>query len=82
MSHCLASSLPPSFHSTVVCYSQATVGPGAEGGLLRAPFPTTHLNPVLKEQVQRIIQNIDFATLMFAGQKQVWTRLAREKFLL
>lgn len=48
-SHCWASSLPLSFHSTLVCYSQAIVGPGAEGGLLRAHIPTTHLNPVLKE---------------------------------
>lgn len=50
MLHYLANSLPSSFHSILVCYSQATVGSGAERGLLRAHFPITYLNPVLKEQ--------------------------------
>ena len=75
-----ANFLALSFHSILLCYSQVTMGPRAEGGLLGAHVPSPHLNLVLKEQVQRTIQKVDFAALMFAGKKQIWACLAKERF--
>lgn len=36
-----------------------------------AHVPNPRLNLVLKERVQRTIQKVDFAALMFAGKKQI-----------